>query len=125
MLINDNSVFCLYIMISQLNQILTRYLKTNDATNYSVLENIPQFREFFLDHLRTIWKTSEENLETRFRICCRDLSRGKAWKEMRLGAVYGLWFRCNLKQYQIAKLLNVNVRTIRRDMRELEEQILQ
>ena len=108
---------------SELNQILTGYLKSNESANYSILEDIPQFKEFFLDYLRTIWKTSDENLETRYRKCCRDLSRGRAWKEMRQGAVYGLWFRCNLKQYQIAKLLNVNVRTIRRDMRELEMQI--
>ena len=108
-------------MTSQLHKILTGYLKVNESTNYSVLEEIPQFREFFLDHLRTIWKTPDANLETRYRKCCRELSSGRAWKEMRQGAVYGLWIRCNLKQYQIAKLLNVNVRTIRRDMRSLEE----
>ena len=108
-------------MKSQLDQILTGYLKTNESVHYSSLEDIPQFREFFLDHLRTIWKTSEKNLETRYRKCCRDLSRGRAWKEMRQGAVYGLWIRCNLKQYQIAKLLSASTRTIRRDMRYLEE----
>ena len=108
-------------MTSQLNKILTGYLKANESTNYSVLEEIPQFREYFLDYLRTIWKTSDENLETRYRKCCRELSSGRAWKEMRQGAVYGLWFRCNLKQYQIAKLLGVSTRTIRRDMRSLEE----
>jgi len=108
-------------MTSQLNKILTGYLKANESTNYSSLEEVPQFREYFLDHLRTIWKTTDENLETRYRKCCRDLSHGRAWKEMRQGAVYGLWFSCNLKQYQIAKLLNVSTRTIRRDMRYLEE----
>jgi len=108
-------------MTSELHKILTGYLKANESANYSVLEEVPQFREYFLDHLRTIWKTSEENLETRYRKCCRDLSRGRAWKEMRRGAVYGLWIRCNLKQYQIAKLVGVSSRTIRRDMRSLEE----
>ena len=110
-------------MKSQLNQILTEYLKVNESTDYSVLENIPQFKEFFLDYLRTIWKTSDENLKARYRKCCRDLSNGRAWKEMRQGAVYGLWIRCNLKQYQIAKLLNVSVRTIGRDVKYLEEQM--
>jgi len=110
-------------MKSDLDQILRTYLNSNESGNYSKLENIPKFREYFLEHLRTIWKVSEENLERRFKICCRDLSLGKAWKEMRLGAVYGLWIKCNLKQYQIARLLGVNVRTIRRDMRELEEQM--
>ena len=108
-------------MTSQLNKILTGYLKANESTHYSSLEEIPNFREYFLDYLRTIWNTSEENLETRYRKCCRDLSSGRAWREMRQGAVYGLWIRCNLKQYQIAKLLNVSTRTIRRDMRYLEE----
>ena len=107
-------------MTSELHKILTGYLKVNESTNYSVLEEIPQFREFFLDHLRTIWNTPDENLETRYRKCCRELSSGRAWKEMRQGAVYGLLFRCNLKQYQIAKILNVSTRTIRRDMRYLE-----
>jgi len=108
-------------MTSQLHKILTGYLKANEFTNYSSLEEIPQFREFFLDHLRTIWMISNENLETHYRKCCRDLSRGRAWKEMRRGAVYVLWIKCNLKQYQIAKLLGVSSRTIRRDMRSLEE----
>ncbi len=110
-------------MTSQLHKILTGYLKANESTHYSSLEEIPQFREFFLDHLRTVWKTSEENLETRYRKCCRDLSRGRAWKEMRRGAVYGLWIKCNLKQYQIAKLLSASTRTIRRDIRDLEKQM--
>jgi len=108
-------------MTSQLHKTLTGYLKVNESTNYSVLEEVPQFREFFLDHLRTVWKTPDENLETRYRKCCRELSSGRAWKEMRQGAVYGLWIRCNLKQYQIAKLLGVSTRTIRRDMKYLEE----
>lgn len=110
-------------MKSQLNQILIGYMKTNDTTNYSALENIPQFKEFFLDHLQTIWKTSDENLEIRYKKCCRDLSNGNAWKEMRQGAVYGLWLRCGLKQYQMAKLLGVSVRTIGRDVKYLEEQM--
>ena len=110
-------------MTSQLHKILTGYLKVNESTNYSVLEEVPQFREFFLDHLRTVWKTSDENRETRYRKCCRELSSGRAWKEMRQGAVYGLWIRCGLKQNQIAKLLSASTRTIRRDMRDLEKQM--
>ena len=110
-------------MRSQLNQILIGYMKTNNITNYSALENIPQFKEFFLDHLQTIWKISDENLETRYKKCCRDLSNGNAWTEIRRGAVYGLWLRCELKQYQIAKLLGVSVRTIGRDVKFLEEQM--
>jgi len=106
--------------MSSLDQILVKYLKTNDSV-YSSLDDVPRFREYFLNHLRVIWKTSEENLQARYKRWCKALSEGDTWIEVRRGAVYGLWIYCDLKQYQIAKLLSVNVRTIRRDMRYLEQ----
>ena len=106
--------------MSSLDQILVKYLKTNDIV-YSTLDDVPRFREYFLDHLRVIWKTSEENLEARYKKYCKNLSEGRAWIEVRRGAVYGLWIHCDLKQYQIAKLVSVSIRTIRRDMRYLEQ----
>lgn len=106
--------------MSSLNQILVKYLKTNQV-QYATLDDVPNFREYFLNYLRVVWKTPEEYLETRYKITCNNLSHGKAWREVRQGAIYGLWKKCDLKQYQIANLLNVNVRTIRRDMRLLEK----
>ena len=106
--------------MSSLNQILVKYLKTNQV-QYATLDEVPKFKEYFINYLRVVWKTPEENLETRYKINCDNLSHGKAWREIRQGAVYGLWMKCDLKQYQIANLLNVNVRTIRRDMRFLEK----
>ena len=106
--------------MNSLNQILVKYLKT-DHVQYATLNDVPHFKEYFINYLRVIWKTPEENLETRYKITCNNLSRGRAWREVRHGAVYGLWKKCDLKQYQIAHLLGVNVRTIRRDMRLLEK----
>ena len=108
--------------MSSLNQILVKYLKTNDV-QFLTLENVPRFREYFINYLRVIWKTSEENLETRYKNTCRTLSEGKAMRDIRLGAVYGLMLHCNVKQYQMAHLVGVNVRTIRRDMAYLHKQM--
>jgi len=66
---------------SELNKILTRLMSTNESANYSTLEDIPCFRKYFLNHLRMIWKTSEENLETRYKKWCKDLREGRAWIE--------------------------------------------
>ncbi len=88
---------------------------------YSTLDDVPHFRAYFLHYLLVIWKTPKENLEIRYKRCCKALSEGDRWTGMRKPAVYGLRFYCKLKQYQIAKLLHVSTRTIRRDMRFLEE----
>ena len=106
--------------MSSLNQILVKYLKTNDI-QYPTLDDVPRFKEYFINYLRVVWKTPEESLETRYKIDCNNLSHGRAWREVRWSAVHGLHFHCGLKQYQIANLLGVNVRTIRRDMRYLEQ----
>ncbi|EGP93348.1 DeoR family transcriptional regulator [Nitrosarchaeum koreense] len=108
--------------MSSLNQILVKYLKTNH-TQYATLDDVPRFREYFLNYLQVIWKTPEENLEIRYKNTCKSLSEGKAMRDIRLGAVYGLIFHCNVKQYQIAHLVGVSVRTIRRDMNYLHKQI--
>ncbi|MGI0057672.1 MAG: DeoR family transcriptional regulator [Nitrosarchaeum sp.] len=105
---------------SELNQILVKYLK-QDPTAYSTLDDIPHFREYFINYIQVVWKTSKENLEMRYKRWCKALSEGDAWREVRQGAVYGLLYHCDLKQYQIAKLLNVSVRTIRRDLRYMQQ----
>jgi hypothetical protein len=106
--------------MSSLNQILVKYLKTNHV-QYATLDDVPHFREYFLNYLQVVWKTPKENLEARYKRWCKALSEGDTWREVRQGAVHGLHFHCGLKQYQIANLLHVSVRTIRRDMRYLEQ----
>ena len=109
-------------MKSPLNQILTGYLK-EDYVNYLTLEDIAQFKQSFCKYLQEQLHITEDNLDESFRRWCRQLSVGRAFPEARRFAVYGLWFRCELKQYHIALLLGVNTRTIRRDKRELERQL--
>lgn len=104
----------------ELNQILVKYLKTTQV-QYATLDDVPRFKEYFLNYLQVVWKTPKESLETRYKRLCKALSEGDTWREERQGAVYGLQFHCGLKQYQIASLLNVSVRTIRRDMIYLEQ----
>ena len=105
---------------TELNQILTRYLKSNTST-YATLDDVPHFREYFFNYIKVIWKTPKEKVVVRYKRWCKALNEGDTWKEVRQGAVYGLLFHCELKQCEIAKLLNVSTRTIRRDMRYLEQ----
>ena len=109
-------------MKSQLNQILSGYLK-EDFVNYSSLENIPCFKQSFCKFLQESKHVTEGNLDESFRRWCMQLSKGRAFPEARRVAVYVLWFHCKLKQYHIAKLLNMSPRTIRRDMRIIEKQM--
>ncbi len=110
-------------MKSQLNQILTRYLDANKSTDYLALEDISRFKHFFCAYLQEQRYITKDNLDESFRRWCRQLSSGRAFPEIRKYAVYGLWYRCELKQYHIAQLLGVSTRTIRRDMREIEKQM--
>jgi len=110
-------------MKSQLNQILANYLNADKYTNYLTLEDIPQFKQFFCEYLQEQRHITNDNVDESFRRWCKQLSSGRAHHEIRKYAVYGLWYRCELKQYHIAKLLGVSTRTIRRDMRELESQL--
>ena len=109
-------------MKSQLNQILTRYCETYPA-DYLTLENIPYFKQSFCQFLQELIHDSDDNLDESFSRWCRQLSKGRAFPEARRIAVYVLWFHCKLKQYHIAKLLNMSIRQIRRDMREIEKQM--
>lgn len=110
-------------MKSQLNQILAGYLKIDESINYLTLEDIPQFKQFFCEYLQERQHITEDNLDESFRRWCRQLGSGRAFPEARRFAVYTLWFRCELRQYHIARLLGVNTRTVRRDMRVIEEQL--
>jgi len=110
-------------MKSQLDQVLTGYLN-NNYTNYLSLEDITQFKQFFCKFLQEQWHITDDNLDESFRRWCRQLSSGRAFPEARRYAVYGLWFRCKLKQHHIARLLGVSARTIRRDMRIIEKQMI-
>ena len=102
-------------MKSPLNQILTGYLRENNYTNYLSLEEIPLFKEFFCDYLQKLQNISEDNIDESFRRWCNQLSRNRAFPEVRKFAVYILWLNCELRQYHIAQLLGVSTRTIRRD----------
>jgi len=108
-------------MKSQLNQILIGYMK-EDYVDYTTLENIPRFKQHFCQFLQDL-KHDSDNLDESFRRWCIQLSKGRAFPEARRVAVYVLWFHCKLKQYHIAKLLNMSTRQIRRDMREIEKQM--
>jgi len=106
----------------ELNKILTKYLK-EDYVNYRTLESIPCFKKSFCQFLQELKEISNDNLDQSFRRWCNQLSRGRAFPEARRLAVYVLWFHCRIKQYHIAHLLSVSDRTIRRDMRKIEEQM--
>jgi len=108
-------------MKSQLNQILIGYMKEG-YVDYSTLENIPRFKQYFCQFLQEL-RHDSDNLDESFRRWCIQLSKGRAFPEARRVAVYVLWFYCKLKQYHIAKLLNMSTRQIRRDMREIEKQM--
>lgn len=109
--------------MNSLNQILTGYLKIDKSINYLRLEDIPQFKQFFCEYLQEKEQVTKENLDESFRRWCRQLNSGRTFPEARRYAVYGLRFRCELKQYHIARLLGVSTRTIRRDYRIIEEQV--
>jgi len=108
---------------SPLNQILSNYLKADEYVNHLTLDAIPKFKVFFCEHLHKQQYITDDNLDESFRRWCRQLSTGRIFPEARRFAVYGLWFRCELRQYHIAQLLGVNTRTIRRDMRVIEKQL--
>ncbi len=110
-------------MKPQLNQILDEYLKVSESTNYSTLEKIPTFKKVFCEYLLEGLHVTEDNLEESFRRWCHQLSSGRAFPDIRRFVVYTLWYRCEVKQYHIARLLGVSTRTIRRDMRVIEKQL--
>jgi hypothetical protein len=110
-------------MKSPLNQILVNYLKVDEHSNYLTLESIPQFKQFFCEYLQEHLHIINDNLDESFMRWCRQLHSGRVFPEARRFAVYTLWFRCELKQYHIARLLGVSTRTIRRDMRVIEKQL--
>lgn len=109
-------------MKSQLDQILVEYTRI-DKSAYFALEDIPTFKQFFCEYLQEKEHVIGNNLDETFRRWCRQLTSGKAFPEARRYAVYGLWFRCELKQCHIAQLLGVSTRTVRRDMRVIEKQL--
>lgn len=106
----------------ELNQILTGYLK-KDYVNYNSLEDIPSFKKSFCKFLQEQMHVEDNILEESYKRWCNQLSHGRAFPEIRRMVVYILRYHCRLKQYHIAHLLSVNTRTIRRDMRKIEEQI--
>jgi hypothetical protein len=108
--------------LNTLNQTLIGYLK-EDYVDYLELENIPCFKQSFCQFLQELRHDFDDNLDESFRRWCNQLSKGRAFPEVRRVAVYVLWFYCKLKQYHIAKLLNMSTRQIRRDMREIEKQM--
>lgn len=108
-------------MKSHLDQILTRYLY--EKPDKLSLENIPQFKEFFCQFLLKFRYANESNIEESFRRWCSQLSSGRAFPDARRFAVYILRFHCDLKQLRIAYLLGVSTRTIRRDMRVIEQTV--
>jgi len=108
-------------MKSQLNQILVEYVK-EDYVDYFTLEDIPRFKQYFCQFLQEL-RHGSDDLDESFRRWCNQLSSGRAFPEVRRVAVYVLLFYCKLKQYHIAKLLNMSTRQIRRDMREIEKQM--
>jgi len=110
-------------MKSPLNQILIGYLKENNYVHYLALEDIPQFKQSFCQFLQESRSVSDDNVNESFKRWCNQLSKGRAFPEVRRIAVYVLWFHCELKQYHIAQLLNMSTRTIRRDMRIIEKQM--
>ena len=110
-------------MKPQLTQILTSYLEANNSTDYLTLEEISIFRQFFCTYLQDQLHIAKDQLDGSFRRWCRQLSSGRAFPEARRFVVYILWYRCELKQYHIARLLGVSTRTIRRDMRIIEKQM--
>ena len=109
-------------MKSPLNQILTNYLNEYHI-EYLSLEEIPQFKEEFCQFLLKQNSITRDNVNESFKRWCNQLSKGRAFPDARRFAVYILWFHCELKQYQIAHLLGVSTRTIRRDMSKIEKQL--
>jgi len=107
---------------SELNKILTGLMDTNESTNYSRLEDINEFKEFFCYYLQKVKRVSDDDLDESFRRWCDQLSRGRAPSEVRRNVVFSLWIHCNLKQVHIARLVGVSTRTIRRDMRALHKE---
>lgn len=108
---------------NELVDIGKNYFKKNSISLLLPLQDIPCFKLFFCEYLQELEHVTENNLEESFRRWCRQLSSGRIFPEARRYAVYGLWFRCKLKQYHIARLLGVSTRTIRRDMRVIEKQL--
>jgi len=108
---------------SGLEDIGKYYFEQDNVYEGKSLENIEPFREFFQQYLQRAWKVTDTHLEESFQRWCRNLSKGTSFHDARKVAVYSLWIQCELKQYHIARLLNVSTRTIRRDMRELEKKM--
>ena len=108
---------------SGLEDIGRNYFKREYISELLPLQDIPHFKQSFCQFLQELRHDSDDNLDESFRRWCRQLSTGRAFPEARRVAVYVLWFYCKLKQYHIAKLLNMSTRQIRRDMREIEKQM--
>lgn len=84
------------------------------------LEDIFCIRMFFTSYLLSIWGVKEENLEKVFLILCEDLRQGKESKKFRQMTIHTLLAN-DFHQYKIAKLLNVSVRTVGRDVKEMAD----
>ena len=108
---------------SGLEDIGKSYFRKDSISKLLSLQDIPCFKQFFCDYLQKMEWVTDDNLNESFRRWCNQLSKGRAFPEVRRIAVYVLWFHCELKQYHIARLLNMSTRTIRRDMQELEKQM--
>ena len=108
---------------SGLEDIGRNYFKRGYISELLPLQDIQCFKQFFCEYLQEQRHITDDNVNESFRRWCNQLSNGRAFPEARRFAVYALWFRCELKQYHIAKLLGVCTRTIRRDMRELEKKM--
>ena len=108
---------------SGLEDIGKNYFRKNKISELLPLHDIPCFKQFFCEYLQEKEHITVEKLDEVFRRWCRQLSSGRIFPEARRYAVYGLWFRCELKQYHIARLLGVSTRTIRRDMRTIEKEM--
>jgi hypothetical protein len=106
-----------------LGDIGRNYFKKDYAFELLSLKDIQYFKQFFCQYLQKIQWITDDDLDESFGRWCRQLSSGRAFPEIRRVAVYVLWFHCRLRQYHIAKLLNMSTRQIRRDMREIEKQM--
>jgi len=108
---------------SGLEDIGKNYFRKDNVSELLSLKDIQCFKQFFCHYLQNTIHVSDNDLDESFKRWCDQLSKNRAFPEVRKIAVYALWFRCDLKQYHIAQLLGASTRTIRRDLRELEKQM--
>lgn len=80
------------------------------------LEDIPEIRVGLVHYLVQYMHVSQDNLEISFKNWCKNLSDGNAFPDMRRFVIHTL-LRTGYHQHQIAKMLNVSLRTVGRDVK--------